>query len=315
MPRPALDVRRPFTRADAAAAGVDPKVLRTSRYRRIFRDVYVSADVPDSPALRADAALALHPPTAFLSHTDAARFYRLPVPDTPDVHVTVPSQRDRRARPGVRCHIATAPPRVVEVRGRRVSHPFRMFIELASMLSLVDLVVVGDAMVRVFGIEPERLVKELAGCSERHVVAARRAAGHVRAEVDSPMETRLRMLLVLAGLPEPTVNLKLRDEHGEVVMRFDLSYPAVRLAVEYDGRQHAEDTGQWNHDVDRRELIDDIEWQVVVVTSKGIYREPARTIERVRSKLLKRGCRDMPRRLSDAWRPHFPCRSRDGVRG
>ena len=34
-----------------------------------------------------------------------------------------------------------------------------------------------------------------------------------------PMETRLRMLLVLAGLPEPRVNLTIRDVDGEPVRR------------------------------------------------------------------------------------------------
>jgi len=48
----------------------------------------------------------------------------------------------------------------------------------------------------------------------------------VRIGVDSPLETRLRLLIVLAGLPEPKVNHQLRDQHGDVVMRFDLSYPS-----------------------------------------------------------------------------------------
>jgi len=41
------------------------------------------------------------------------------------------------------------------------------------------------------------------------------------------METRLRMLLVvLAGLPEPVVDFRVRDSAGTVIRRFDLSYPA-----------------------------------------------------------------------------------------
>ncbi|HET9859222.1 MAG TPA: DUF559 domain-containing protein [Nocardioidaceae bacterium] len=303
-----LDVRRPFTRADAVAAGVPPTMLRGSRFRRIFRGVYISRETPVNPFVRTDAALALHPPTAFASHVSAARVYRLPVPTFPDEHVTVLAQEDRRKRPGVVNHVASSEPAVVTYRRLRVSAPLRMFVELASMLSLVDLVVVGDAMVKVFGIPAERLVRECAESTDRHAAAARRAASYVRDEVDSPMETRLRMLIVLAGLPEPEVNHKILDEYGNVVIRLDLSYPGLRLIIEYDGRQHAEDTAQWNRDLERRETFDDMEWRILVVTAEGIYREPERTLLRIRKALVNRGGTQVPRQLAEEWRPYFPGR-------
>lgn len=305
-PEPALDLRRPFTRADAVRAGVDPKILRTSLYRRIFRGVHISADVPDSPFVRAEAALVLHPPSAFVSHTTAARLWDLPVPVDARVHVTVPTDRDRRRRPEIRNHVTTRTPRLARVRGLRVSHPFRMFVELASMLSLVDLVVVGDALVRLFACPAERLVEECRTSTDHHAATALRAARYVREEVDSPMETRLRMLIVLAGLPEPVVNHKVRDEHGRVLRRLDLSYPRLRLIVEYDGRQHIERVVNWESDLDRREELDDDEWRILVVTAKGIYRHPERTLARIHKTLKARGCRNLPTRLSDEWRAHFP---------
>jgi hypothetical protein len=93
-------------------------------------------------------------------------------------------------------------------------------------------------------------------------------------------------------------NHKIRDELGHVLIRLDLSYPQLRLIVEYDGRQHAEDVAQWNRDLERRETFDDSEWRILVVTAKGIYREPARTVERIRKALVKRGCAGVPRQLS-----------------
>lgn len=256
--------------------------------------------------VRTAAALALHPPSAFASHVDAARLLGLPVPDLAETHISVFRAQDRRSRPGIKSHVAARGSGVVRYRGLRLSAPFGMFVELAGVLSLVDLVVVGDAMLRVFRIPARRLVSECEQSTDRYAVAARRAAAYVREEVDSPMETRLRMLIVLGGLPEPDVNHKIRDEHGQVLMRFDLSYPALRLIVEYDGRQHADDTGQWNHDIDRRETLDDEEWRIIVVTSRGIFKQPFRTLQRVRKALAKRGCRDLPRQLSDDWRPFFP---------
>jgi len=300
-----FDTSHPFTRADALAAGISPKMLRGSRFRRLFRGVYISADVPVNPLVRAQAALLLHPPTAFASHVSAARVYRLPVPDIPDEHVTVFKADDRRPQPGLKTHVAPAGARVARYRGIRLSELCQTFVQLAAVLSLVDLVAVGDAMVRKFKVPLEELLGSCADSTDRHAAPARRAASYVREGVDSPMETRLRMLIVLAGLPEPEVNVKLYDRQGRVRRRLDLSYPAIRLIVEYDGRQHAEDIEQWNSDLERREEFDDGHWRILVVTAKGIYREPERTLQRVRKALIARGHQGVPRRLSDDWRIHF----------
>jgi hypothetical protein len=80
-----------------------------------------------------------------------------------------------------------------------VTSPARTFVDLADLLALVDLVVVGDALVRLGLCSPARLCEEAAAARTRRVrQAARRAAALVRPRVDSPMETRLRLLLVLA---------------------------------------------------------------------------------------------------------------------
>jgi hypothetical protein len=179
-----------------------------------------------------------------------------------------------------------------------------MFIELAGVLPLVELIIVGDAMVRAKMFTPEELRAFCKSTQRWHSRRARRGAAHVRSGVDSPMETRLRMLLVLAGLPEPVVNYKIRDVDGWVLRRLDLSYPAARLIVEYNGRQHADDPEQWAADIDRREEFEDEEWRFIVVMSKGIFKEPERTIMRVANALRKRGVRLGP--LRDDWRAHFP---------
>jgi len=62
---------------------------------------------------------------------------------------------------------------------------------------------------------------------------------------------------------------------------------------------------QWNSDLERREEFDDDGWRILVVTAKGIYREPERTLARVRKALIARGHTRVPRRLSDEWRLHF----------
>lgn len=300
-----LDTRRPFTRAEALAAGITPAQLRAARFRRLFRGVYVDAAVAPTPRLRVLGALRLFDDLAWASHASAARLHDLPVPTLPDEHVSVPQPKHRRHHPGVRTHVGD-PCHIVVRGGVRVTHELQTFVELAGLLGLVDLVVVGDHLVRRCGVTPERLVAWCAGSRHPAAARARKAAAYVRADVDSPMETRLRMLLVLAGLPEPRVNLTVRAGDGEVLRRHDLSYPEAKVVVEYDGRHHVERVEQWEADLDRREAIDDEAWRILVVVAAGIYRHPERTLRRVHRLLLARGCSGVPTRLSADWRPHFP---------
>lgn len=304
--RTTLDTSQPFTRAEAAAAGLDLRALRRKEYRVIFRGVYVGADVPESTDLVVRAALKLHPESAFVSHHTAAEVLGLPVPSSSDVHVSVLKRADRTQRVGIDCHLAPRSSHITRRRGIRVSAPLELFVQLAGHLSLVDLVVLGDAMVRKHLVTVDALVTHCRASAVRKAKAARRAAGYVRAEVDSAMESRLRMLIVLAGLPEPVVNHKIRDENGKVLRRFDLSYPMLRLIVEYDGRPHIEREENWENDLQRREEFDEHGWRIIVVTSKGIYRHPDRTVERVHRALHKAGAR--PPRPGTGWRRHFPGR-------
>jgi hypothetical protein len=154
----------------------------------------------------------------------------------------------------------------------------------------------------------DRLIDAAAQWSGRGCRVARRAASLARKGVDSPQETRLRLLLVLAGLPEPRVNLIIRSRDGSWRRRYDLAYERLRLIIEYDGRQHAEDTQQWLTDIFRREELDQMRWRLVIVTSEGIYREPLRTLERVRDALLECGVVGIRRHFKPEWRLHFPTR-------
>src|SRR5512145_3386631 len=108
-----LDTRRPFTRGDAIAAGIDPRLLRGKRFRRIFKGVYISADVPFSPLHSVEAAVALHPPGAFASHASAARLYDVPVPHYADEHVSVFAETDRRRRAAYAAMSRLVPPQWV----------------------------------------------------------------------------------------------------------------------------------------------------------------------------------------------------------
>jgi very-short-patch-repair endonuclease len=112
----------------------------------------------------------------------------------------------------------------------------------------------------------------------------------------------------LTGLPEPQVNVIVRIANGKWRWRFDLCYPEYKLIIEYDGRQHAYDAAQWSRDLERREWLDQDGWRLLVVISDGIYPDPLRTVQRVRSALEERGAH-VPKFFKQEWTRHFMARS------
>ena len=301
---PPLDPRTPFTRAAGLRAGLG-KRLRGRSYRQLLHGIYVSSAVEVTPLVEAQAALLRYADTSWASHISAARVLGVPTPTLAGNHVTVTDPKHRHSRAGVTCHLAKSGS-VIEVGGTRVSAPAQLFLELASQLTLVDLVVAGDHLVRRLPVTLTALREFCAKATGPGAAHARAAAAFVRENVDSPMETRLRMLIVLAGLPEPVVNLTVDLPTGR--RRYDLCWPEARLVVEYDGRHHVERVEQWEADIARREAIEDDAWRMLVITSTGIFRTPNETVAKIHRLLLARRQPDTPRTLSDAWRHHFPVR-------
>ncbi|MGL5809637.1 MAG: endonuclease domain-containing protein [Nocardioides sp.] len=285
----------PFTYAEALARGITAQQLRGPGFRSIFRGVYVVAHAPETVTLRAKAALLLFPPTAVASHLTAARLYSLPVPASDLVHVTVADPRDRRRTQGLQSHVRSAPFEVRLVDGVPVPGPDVLLRQLRSQLGLVALVAVADQVVR----------RDLLTLRDvRQLPRLGPAARLIRARVDSPMETRTRLLFHFAALPEPVVNGTIVDARG-ATRRADLAWPAALLIVEYDGRHHIEVREQWHSDLARRERLEDLGWRVVVLTSPDIYRYPDRTLMRVHRLLLERGQPGVPITLSTEWQHHF----------
>ena len=169
----ALDTSRPFTTTQALAAGITAKQLRSRAYRRLAKGKYVSAQRAIDALLHAESALLGHPEEAFVSHTTAARVYHLPVPEDPVLHVSVFEPGRRRARQGTCCHVAAKETQVLTFRGIRIAAPAYVFLELASTLTLVDMVVLGDAMVRKEWYSPAQLVAVCRTSRSEHTRAVR----------------------------------------------------------------------------------------------------------------------------------------------
>ena len=295
----------PITRSEALRRGHTLKQLRGPSFRRLFRGVYLPAGEPVSLVQRVRAALLIAPPGAYASHHTAARLWGAVPPETDQTHISVPGGT-RSVRDGIFAHRAetTFPP--TERRGVPVSAPVAVFLELAALhLDLVALVVLGDSIVRRAKIPAAVLVAAVGQWSGKGARLARRAALRVREGVDSAMETRLRMLIILAGLPEPQVNFIIRNSEGEWEVRFDLCYPQLKLIIEYDGGHHRLDEGQWSRDLKRREWLERQGWRIIVINSDAYDKEPRETLARIRQALADLGCPDLPTRTPEIWNRHF----------
>lgn len=291
-----FDPTQPFTLAMALEHGMTRGQVRGPGFTSLLRNVHIASSVEVDHLVRVRAALLLHPGGAVITHHTAAELQRLPVPRVDCIHLSVRKASDRRPQRGLRPHVGR-PAHTTVVDDVRVSTGSSLFWELSHSLGLVDLVVLGDALVRRGLATLAQLLEHTSPGSRAHD-----AARLVRERVDSPMETRVRVLLVLAGFPEPEVNWVV--EAGGTHYRLDLCWPDLRLVVEYDGQHHRGDLDQWQHDLTRREWLEGNDWSMLVFVSRDIFRTPQQTLARTYAAWVRSG--GAPFAMRNAWVPHFP---------
>jgi very-short-patch-repair endonuclease len=95
---------------------------------------------------------------------------------------------------------------------------------------------------------------------------------------ESPPESRLRVVLALAGRPA-VPQYTVRDAAGNFVARVDLAYPDRRVAIEYDGAWHGE-RGQLARDRRRHNRLVAAGWTVLYVTAADMH-DPESLVARV----------------------------------
>ena len=261
-----------FSVADAVAHGVSRGRLSRDDLRRPFYGVRAAGIHPGPADVRsrcAEYAPRLKP-WQFFSHETALELAGAPMPEwpyRPAIHVSAhrPAREPRVA--GVRGHRLQLrePATWRNETGLPIEHPVRAWRQAATVWSLDDLVAAADFLV--CGPTPLASVAdlraEIALMGDTRARVLRRALSLVRPGVRSPRETRLRLRIVRAGLPEPEVNWVLRDFRGRPVAELDLAYPRWRVAVEYDGRVHSEDAVQFAKDADRWDRIRALGWEHV----------------------------------------------------
>ncbi|WP_300007425.1 hypothetical protein [Pseudonocardia sp.] len=271
----------------AVAAGLVTKdVLRGPRFARLFPDTYVAAERKRDLTLRSHAAYRYVEGRGVLSGYAAAELLGASCgPRDAPAEVTVFAGK-QRVHPGLLVHRDRLAPGEMQCVGTlRTTTPIRTAWDLARRGDLVDRVVAVDALARVHGFSPDLLLNFLV-----HFPRARGndAVCEVLSLADrrsgSPMETRLRLLLVLAGLPRPEVQWVVQDEQARRAVWLDLAYPEHMIGIEYEGEGHTTPEGVLR-DIGRGTDLVDKGWRLYSYTKYEIYCEPEKIVAQIRRAL------------------------------
>ena len=267
---PAALMKGPFGIAEARRHGLTEDHLRGASWRRIGRDLYVHQGLAENPLVRMRAAMCRLPEGAVFSGPTAAFLHGLDS-RCAVIEATIPPPTRISRRVGINIKRRRLTSDEVGVRkGMPVTSPIRTVIDLCVRLDLVEAVVVLDAALhkKVVRLEDVRACARL-----REVVDLAEPA------TASPMETRLRLLLVLAGLPRPKVQVSLGDATS-FLGRVDLYYPEHRLAIEYDGATHRDSLASDNR---RQNKLLDAGYRILRFTASDVLDFPQDVIALVRS--------------------------------
>lgn len=248
---PLLDDTGSVLRREALEAGLRAEdvrwLVRQGTWVRIRRGAYAtrtswtSMSDAERHLVTARAVLRSLVEPAVLGHVSAAVVWGLPVwgADLSRVHVIRPARRHgARTESGVVHHSATLPDaHVRDMAGIPVTSPGRTLVDHARSTSFEPGVVTLDAGLH-RGLTTQAELLDL--LTWQLDWPGSRAAGRAIAFADplpeSPGESRGRVRIAQAGLPEPVLQAEIRDTTGRFVGRTDFLFEGQRTIGEFDGR-------------------------------------------------------------------------------
>ncbi|MSW50977.1 MAG: DUF559 domain-containing protein [Actinobacteria bacterium] len=277
--------------------------VSSARLFRVLRSVYSPAPCVDEWGRRWAAVLAIDADRAVLSHWSAGVIHRMLQPRIGPVHVTMPGS-GRGGTAGVVVHRSRSlgPDDVVVVRGLRVTTPERTVIDVAARAD--------DDLVR-------RMIREgefqgaLRDGAVRDAVAGRsghRGLARVRrtdpATVEgalrqTPLEDELDRLLIRAAVPGLVRQFQVTGASGSVY-RTDFACPAIRLAIEADGRSAHRRASAFETDRTREADLGAVGWQTIRFTRIQVSTTPG-TVQRLIRDTVRARANQMQPALWRGW--------------
>ncbi|MBC7631280.1 hypothetical protein [Aeromicrobium sp.] len=290
----------PFTPAMALAMGISEKVLRGSRFVRLFPCVWVHVDHPMTNLDWIVASEHAMPERAQLSHVSRIQRLGLDFGQLRPFHFTIAGDHHLTIADIFLHRTELLPP--LDEGGVT---PATAFIQLCATARMIDAIIVGDWLLRGGHLS----VLEVAEVARRDdwrpgARQVRAVLSHLDTGSRSPKESESRAVLVFAGLPRPEVNKNVHDSCGAFLGCGDLVYLLWKLLVEYEGRQHEGDLHQWNIDIDRYRGFRDEGWQYVQVTSEKL-RTPKKLVSEVFAQLVRGGYDGPPPVFAARWNALF----------
>ena len=298
----------PFTCHEATDAGVSLRRLRHQALYSPSRGIRVPDYGPALGPAESFAPEAIRPFTrvtefSAASHATAFTFWQfpgfLPGHRDPRVHIARPDTMAISRRTGVIGHVGQFfDDEIVSVDGRLVTSRVRTWLDISRKMSVEELTVVADHLLRIprpefeARDEPHATLGHLADMLDRHkgtpgIRKARLALDLARVGADSAPETRLRLALDFTGLPEPQLNVRTELCSG-VVRQPDIGYPEHQVAVEYEGEGHS-GAEQIVRDIAREEDYGRAGWLLVRISKRHMQNDARSAAAKVRAALLSRG--------------------------
>lgn len=286
-----VDLGLIYTWATARARGARRRQITTDGMR-LSRGLYLSSVVEPTLAARCRAWAHLLPPDAAFGLVTAAELWGAPVAPSPSMHVVVRPRSVLPQRRGLTVHVRKGLEDVdVEERGGlRVTSAAQTFLDLSTRFPPAELVAVGDALLRTGVLSPRDLTRRLGRATGlRGVVRARECAALLSPLAMSRPESLMRYWLVSSDLPDPEIQVPVHDRWGREVAHADMGWSRWKIALEYEGRRHA-DAQQFGRDIDRYSLMAADGWLTLRFAARHLG-GPTVVVDRSRRALISRGWR------------------------
>jgi len=100
----------------------------------------------------------------------------------------------------------------------------------------------------------------------RGIRRARIALALMDGGAQSPKETWLRLVLIDGGLPRPRTQIRVSDGVKEAFL--DMGYDEPMVGLDYEGKHHSDDRGQYVYDIGRAEFVERQGWLDIRVVAE-----------------------------------------------
>jgi len=269
---------------EAIASGEITRGQLRSRYRTIYRDVYMRREAKQSLHASTVGAWLWSRRQGVITGRAAAALHgaRWVDDDTP---VELLWSNNRPPRGIITRRDRIGDDEIVQVDGLPVATPQRAAFDLGRYLPRGIAVAHLDALACATGITAHEVLPlgdRYKGA--RGVRRFREAIELMDAGGQSPKETWVRLLLIDAGRPRPQTQIPVYDkEYGWAYI--DMGWEDLMIGVEYDGDQHRTDPRRYARDIAKHRMLQRRNWIIVRVINEH---RPDQIIDWVRDAWARR---------------------------